>query len=80
MVEAMQNDGSRESVNAIEAWAGDEQLVRWVTDGGPNHWLCVQTPHGQVTVQPCEWLIQDAAGFHACEPDIFEATYIDASE
>lgn len=37
----------------------------------------VRTKHGQVFVNPGDWLIAelDGSGFYPCKPDIFTATY-----
>lgn len=37
----------------------------------------VRTKHGQVFVNPGDWLIaeSDGSGYYPCKPEIFEATY-----
>jgi hypothetical protein len=78
VIEAMQFDGSRESVDRIRAkWY---QVTCGLTDGKFGiEWdgtLKIPTLEGVMTANPGDWIIQGVKGeLYPCKPDIFEATY-----
>jgi hypothetical protein len=83
-VEAMQWDGSRESIDAICRWAndpllvhGDEPVVSYVYQGEDDvQDVIVWTLNGDVGLDPGEWVVRGVQGeFYPCKPDIFDATY-----
>lgn len=84
VIEAMQWDGTVESMRAICAWAnapldGDPN-VDYVTslDGGVvrvDDPLC-HTLEGPLTISRGDWIIRGVEGeFYPCKPGIFRATY-----
>ena len=84
VIEAMQWDGTVESMQAICEWANrplaDDPNVDYVTtmrDGQQRveEPLC-HTLEGPLRVKPKDWIIKGVQGeFYPCKPDIFAATY-----
>jgi hypothetical protein len=81
VIEAMQWNGSAESIRQICQWANarfeDEPNVDYVSchDGTVSDVL-VHTLEGEMQVSPGDWIIKGVKGeFYPCKPDIFEQTY-----
>src|SRR5690242_15622573 len=82
-VEAMQWDGSRQSIDAICRWANDDRPLDedpWVTyvfTGADDvRDVLISTLEGAMAVRPGDYVIRGVKGeFYPCKPDIFEATY-----
>lgn len=83
VIEAMQFDGSDESAHEIQDWAESccsfNDLVKAVACKGEDFML-VHTLEGTMRAQPGDWIIRGVQGeFYPCKPDIFAATYEEAS-
>lgn len=89
VIEAMQWDGSRASIEAICRWANDVPIsdAQEVVDEEPwidytfaapddvSNVLC-HTLEGPLNVSVGDWIIRGVQGeFYPCKPDIFDATY-----
>ena len=82
VIEAMQHDGSRESLFRVQAWLtehvaafGRRPAPGGTTRSGPPA-LIIPTLEGDHTALPGDWIIKGVAGeFYLCKPEIFEQTY-----
>ncbi len=73
----MQWDGSRDSAYDIRDWIFDHgyEDVRLSKAG-----IHIPTPEGVMAVSPGDWVIRGVKGeFYPCKPDVFAATYEDAT-
>ena len=59
-----------------------QELIDWLNDqervvlSGRNGSLIIQTPEGDMTANPGDWVIKGVKGeLYPCKPDVFEATY-----
>ena len=91
VIEAMQFDGSRTSIDAICRWAkpipapGDPAEEPWVDytyqGGGDVLDPMCHTLEGPLRISVGDWIIKGVAGeLYPCKPDIFEATYEPAQQ
>jgi len=74
VIEAIQFDGSKESLERINAWSG----LQWGLDG-----IIIPTLEGTMNAAPGDWIIKGVAGeFYNCRDDIFQLTYepVDVAE
>lgn len=76
VVEAMQFDGSEESIEAIHLWSGGN--LGWVGGGDrPIEDAFVSTLEGDMSFGEGDWIVRGVAGeFYPVKPDIFAATYV----
>jgi len=82
VIEAMQWDGSMESIHAICDWSlsytteDGEPWVDYVTAGETPQDVQVITLEGHMSVSVGDWIIKGIQDeFYPCKPGIFEATY-----
>ena len=79
VVEALQFDGSRASIEAVCQWA-NRPLDTWVdyTFQGVDDVLdplCHTFDKGPLKISVGDWLVRTVNGVYPCKSDIFEATY-----
>lgn len=77
VIEAMQWDGTRKSVDDIRAWAGDLRTISLITDkdNQVTEWR-IGTLEGGHIVSPYDFVIKGIAGeYYPCKPGIFAQTY-----
>ena len=81
VIEAMQFDGSRTSIEAICRWSNvaplDDAWVDYTYQGADDVLdpMC-HTLEGPLNITPGDWIIRGIAGeFYPCRSDIFDATY-----
>lgn len=75
-IEAMQWDGSHESMLAIVSWSGGK-VVGFFDDG--KYHLLVHTLEGDMMPNPWDYIIKGVVNeFYPCAKAIFEKTYEDA--
>lgn len=81
LVEAMQWDGTLDSIKTICRWANDGAEEPWIDyitkseDEPPSDVMC-HTLEGPLNVSPGDWIIQGVQGeYHPCKPDVFAASY-----
>ncbi len=80
VIEAMQFDGSRASIDACCRWVNagaDEPILDYIFTG-PDDVKDVQvfTLEGPLNVSPGDWIIRGVQGeFYPCKPEIFNETY-----
>jgi len=68
VIEAVQFDGSRESIEG--------HIPESMISGLGFDTLQIVTLEGTMTADPGDWIIRGVKGeFYPCKPDIFEATY-----
>jgi hypothetical protein len=82
VVDAVQWDGTAEMAERILVWIRDEHGEADFLDV-PNltYSISITTLEGEMCVLPNDWVIQGVKGeFYPCKPDIFKATYEEASE
>lgn len=83
VIEAIQFDGTYESIRRICDWANsnpdpeEDPWVSYVTDS--SHAVddpLVHTLEGEMSIGIGDWVIKGVKGeFYPCKPDIFEMTY-----
>jgi hypothetical protein len=87
VIEAMQWDGTRASIERLCRWVNDRPcefddptLSYTFTTANDVDDVQIWTLEGSHLVSPGDFVIQGVAGeFYACKPDIFDATYEVAS-
>ena len=76
VIEAIQYDGSSESMKEISAMSDRE--IRWMSN---NNTIVIETLEGNMRANIGDWIIKGIKGeCYPCKPDIFEATYERISE
>ena len=81
VIEAMQWDGSLDSITAICEWANvlgeDDPHISYLTARSFGvHDVLIDTLEGPLRAAVGDWIIRGVAGeFYPCKPGIFEATY-----
>ena len=80
VIEAMQWDGSVESLRAVCDWANanldEDPWVDYVVYNGQVVDPLIHTLEGEMSISMNDWIIKGVKGeFYPCKPDIFEATY-----
>lgn len=75
VIEAMQWDGTWESVPKVKSFSQGTAVERPDLDGKRSY-LKILTLEGEMLVSPKDWIIKGVNGeFYPCKPDIFEKTY-----
>lgn len=82
VIEAVQWDGSRDSIEQIALWVNkdtietDPCLSYVFTNETDVEDVIIWTLEGDLNVSPDDWIIKGVKNeFYPCKPDIFEATY-----
>lgn len=83
VIEAMQWDGSRPSIDAICRWANDplpideDWIIAYNTFGGDDvSDPRVGTLEGDMRIGVGDWVIKGVKGeFYPCKPDVFQQSY-----
>lgn len=77
VIEAMQFDGTKESVNQVLGWIGSNGgEARRAGSEPPFYAILIKTLEGTMTANPGDWIIRGVQGeFYPCKSGIFEATY-----
>lgn len=83
VIEAMQWDGSLESLEEICRWANDgnadEPWITYIVVSGQIQDVLIDTLEGHMYVSIDDWIIRGVQGeVYPCKPDIFKASYEDA--
>lgn len=80
VIEARQIDTmDYDDMCAIVAWCGG-RAIDW-SDEDDFQVMAIDTPEGTMTAGPGDWIIRGVAGeFYPCKPDIFAATYEEATD
>lgn len=75
IIDAIQWDGTFESVQSVKDFAGDH--VKEKTDlDGKRSYIYIESLEGPMLVSPKDYIIKGVKGeFYPCKPDIFELTY-----
>lgn len=74
IVEAMQFDGSPESIVALYRWSGD--VIGWSQPGGQVQDAFVVTMEGEMAFDTGCWIVKGVQGeFYPIKSDIFAETY-----
>jgi len=75
VVEAVQYDGSRESLLEVNHLMGRHPHGAANAHIHPRV-IFIDTPEGTMKAEAGDWIIQGIAGeFYPCKPSVFEATY-----
>jgi len=81
VIEAVQYEGTPESVNAVRDFVGDSLI--FVDTVNRSGYYAIKTLEGIMRIETGDYVIRGVKGeFYPCKPDIFKATYdaIDADD
>lgn len=75
-IQAVQFDGSTESMVAINGWMTQHGAAGMAGLEGQDKSLKIETLEGTLTASPGDWVIRGIQGeFYPCKPEIFAQTY-----